>query len=117
MIGQLRTNLPDSWNLATLCEVAQLNPRYDKSAHTDNPLVTFVPMIRVEAGTGTINVSETRCLAEVKTGYTSFIEGDVLFAKITPCMENGKMAIVPPLKYDLWFWINRIPCNKAQACD
>ena len=60
-------------------------------------------MIRVEAGTGTIDVSETRSLAEVKTGYTSFLEGDVLFAKITPCMENGKMAIVPPLKYDPGF--------------
>ena len=26
--------------------------------------------------------------------YTQFVEGDVIFAKITPCMENGKAAIV-----------------------
>lgn len=103
MIDQLKTNLPDSWNLVPLCEVAQLNPRQDKAAHTDNPLVTFVPMPNVEAGTGAIDVSETRSLAEVKAGYTSFLEGDVLFAKITPCMENGKMAIVPSLRYDLGF--------------
>ena len=103
MIGQLQTNLPDNWHLATLSEVAQLNPRFDKSARTDNPLVTFVPMPKVEAGTGNIDVSETRRFAKVRTGYTTFLEGDVLFAKITPCMENGKMAIVPPLKYDLGF--------------
>jgi type I restriction enzyme S subunit len=33
----------------------------------------------------------------VKNGFTAFETGDVLFAKITPCMENGKMAVVPPL--------------------
>jgi len=42
-------------------------------------------------------------LEEVKKGYTPFREGDVLFAKITPCMENGKMAVVPPLKNGLGF--------------
>ena len=39
----------------------------------------------------------------MKKGYTSFREGDVLFAKITPCMENGKMAVVPSLENDLGF--------------
>ncbi len=39
----------------------------------------------------------------MKKGYTPFREGDVLFAKITPCMENGKMAVVPPLKNGLGF--------------
>ena len=66
-------------------------------------MVSFVPMPGVEAGTGVIDVSQTRNLEEVKKGYTPFREGDVLFAKITPCMENGKMAVVPPLKNDLGF--------------
>ena len=95
--------MPNSWELAELCEVAELNPRLDKSAHTGNPMVSFVPMPRVEAGTGVIDVSQTRSLEEVKKGYTPFREGDVIFAKITPCMENGKMAVVPPLKNDLGF--------------
>ena len=103
MTGKPQTNLPDSWKFADLCEVAKLNPRLDKSAHAGNPIVSFVPMPRVEAGTGAIDVSQTRSLEEVKKGYTSFREGDVLFAKITPCMENGKMAVVPPLKNSLGF--------------
>ena len=84
-------------------EVAELNPRLDKSAYTGNPMVSFVPMPGVEPGTGAIDVSQTRSLEEVKKGYTPFREGDVLFAKITPCMENGKMAVVPALKNDLGF--------------
>ena len=103
MTGEPQTNLSNGWQLANLCEVAELNPRLDKSAHTDNPRVSFVPMPGVEAGTGAIDVSQTRSLEEVKKGYTPFREGDVLFAKITPCMENGKMAVVPPLKNGLGF--------------
>ena len=52
-------------------------------------------MQAVGAGDGTIDVSNLRPAAEVKKGFTNFQEGDVLFAKITPCMENGKMAVVP----------------------
>ena len=103
MTGEPQTNLPNGWKLADLCEVAEVNPRLDKSAHTGNPTVSFVPMPGVEAGTGAIDVSQTRSLEEVKKGYTPFREGDVLFAKITPCMENGKMAVVPPLKNGLGF--------------
>jgi len=51
----------------------------------------------VDETTGRIVEREIRPLAEVQTGYTSFAEGDVLFAKITPCMENGKVAMATEL--------------------
>ena len=60
-------------------------------------------MPAVEAESGVIDVSSTRKFGEVKKGYTPFREGDVLFAKITPCMENGKMAVVPALHNGLGF--------------
>lgn len=44
-----------------------------------------------------IDVSSLRPLSEVRKGYTSFEGGDVLLAKITPCMENGKGGLVPKL--------------------
>jgi len=50
-------------------------------------------MTAVDEQTGTIGAAEVRPFAEVKKGYTYFEENDVLFAKITPCMENGKAAI------------------------
>ena len=44
-----------------------------------------------------MNARSTRRWGEVRKGYTRFKEGDVLFAKITPCMENGKVAIANAL--------------------
>ena len=44
-----------------------------------------------------MDASQVRQYSEVRKGYTRFSEGDVLFAKITPCMENGKIAIAKGL--------------------
>jgi len=80
-----------------------LNPRLDKSGYRDDLEVSFVPMAAVEAGSGRIEVSQTKHFATVKKGYTPFREGDIIFAKITPCMENGKMAVVPKLTNGMGF--------------
>ena len=76
-----------------LGETCTVNPRAARHAVPDDTLVTFVPMAAVDSRTGTISVREQRRLAEVANGFTAFEEGDVLFAKITPCMQNGKAAI------------------------
>jgi type I restriction enzyme S subunit len=89
--------------MADISQVANVNPTLDKSAIPDNLPVSFIPMPAVEAGNGRIDLHETRPFSEVKKGYTPFLQGDVLFAKITPCMENGKMAIVPALTNGLGF--------------
>ncbi len=95
--------LPAGWETAELSEICLVNPTIDKSSISDDLAVSFVPMPAVEAESGGIDVSATRKFGEVKKGYTPFREGDVLFAKITPCMENGKMAVVPALHNGLGF--------------
>ena len=55
-------------------------------------------MASVGAETGHIDVGNTRQVGQVRQGFTRFAPGDVLFAKITPCMENGKIAVVPDLQ-------------------
>ena len=95
--------LPAGWEAAELSEICLVNPTIDKSAIADDLAVSFVPMPAVEAESGGIDVSTTRKFGDVKKGYTPFREGDVLFAKITPCMENGKMAVVPALHNGLGF--------------
>jgi len=69
-----------------------------KTTFAEDSSYAFVPMASVGAADGSIDVSTKRPYAEVKKGFTSFQSGDVLFAKITPCMENGKMAVVPDLE-------------------
>lgn len=95
--------LPGSWEIARLNDIVAINPTIDKRSIDDETLVSFVPMPAVEAETGRIDLSTVKPFKEVKKGYTGFLERDVIFAKITPCMENGKMAIVPKLKNDLGF--------------
>ena len=53
---------------------------------SDDTIVSFVPMECVGTD-GSIDVSQTKMLGEVRSGYTYFRDNDVVFAKITPCFE------------------------------
>jgi len=86
-------SLPNGWVFDRLGELAEINPRRFDPAPDQDELVSFVPMAAVEAATGRLDPSVTRPWSEVMRGYTTFQDNDVLFAKITPCMENGKFAV------------------------
>ena len=89
--------------LKLLKDVCQINPKKDNYiANIKDFLVSFVPMSAVSES-GEIDTTIIKCYDEVKKGFTSFIEDDVLFAKITPCMENGKGAIAKKLKNSVGF--------------
>ena len=77
--------------LRPISELAYINPGRVPIAGGPETSVSFIPMADVsESGEWTNH--KVRRLREVSSGYTAFAEGDVLFAKITPCMENGKGA-------------------------
>lgn len=88
-----------------LSDVAELNPTRPRalSQFPDYYLVTFVPMPAVDQFSGTISSGEIRKLIDVKKGFTYFEDGDVIFAKITPCMQNGKSAIAVGLENKVGF--------------
>jgi type I restriction enzyme S subunit len=65
--------------------------------------VNFIPMRAVESEGGGLVRPELRPYGAVKKGYKSFLSGDVIMAKITPCMENGKTAVVPKLRGEVCF--------------
>lgn len=92
--------LPNGWVRTTLGEVCAMNPPFDEPLpnHTE---VSFVPMAAVEEETGRLDASQVRTLASVQIGHTSFKENDVIFAKITPSMENGKIALATGLRNGL----------------
>lgn len=86
-----------------LPEAVEINPKMERTKLADDMPVSFVPMAAVGAANGEIDASTVRPYREVKKGYTHFRDGDVLFAKVTPCMENGKMAVARQLEGGLGF--------------
>jgi type I restriction enzyme S subunit len=86
-----------------LIDIAEVNPRKDVGKFKATDSVSFVPMESVDEVTGTIVSKQARNLGAVVRGYTAFQNGDVIFAKITPCMENGKCAVAEGLENGLGF--------------
>ena len=66
------TDCPPGWAGAPLYEICAINPRVDKNTIDIETVVSFVPMLAVEAETGKIDVSETRSFGAVRKGYTPF---------------------------------------------
>ena len=94
MFGQLGED-PHGFGLKKLSECCEINPRKPKNIDDDID-VSFVAMPSVSEQ-GDIDTSIGRKIGEVKKGFTYFAENDVLFAKITPCMENGKGCVATNL--------------------
>ena len=88
-------------NLQSLSECCSVNPK-KPSGMKDSFLCSFIPMTAVGEH-GELNSSEIKTYQQVKKGFSGFIENDVLFAKITPCMQNGKGAIARGLKNGVGF--------------
>ncbi len=85
--------LPNGWVDAMVVDVVGINPANPEVLPSDETPVSFVPMAQVEELSGHLDSSTVRLWREVKKGYSRFQEGDVVVAKITPSMENGKAAI------------------------
>ena len=78
--------------LKKLGDCCELNPRRPNLTLKDTDKVSFVPMPSVSENGYLQDVTDEE-YGKVKKGFTYFENDDVLFAKITPCMENGKGAI------------------------
>jgi len=86
--------LPEGWRFLSIPDICIVNPARPRNLpQSDETMTSFVPMAAVDDREGRITDLQARPFGEVKRGYTYFEENDVLFAKITPCMENGKAAV------------------------
>lgn len=83
-----------NWPKRKLSEIAQINPRRAQIERDDPTSTSFVPMEAVDEILGEVTQAIAQPYSRIKKGYTYFENGDVIFAKITPCMQNGKHAVV-----------------------
>ena len=91
------SQVPDGWRLVRLGDVADVNPRRPMLDVEAGTPITFLPMAAIAENCSGILSREQREYREIAHGYTYFEENDVLFAKITPCLQNGKHAMATGL--------------------
>lgn len=90
------------WKELPLKDVCSINPKTEIPELKEEDIVAFLPMPAVDAETNKYN-EVYASFKSVKKGFTKFQNKDVLFAKITPCMENGKSCVVDNLLYNIGF--------------
>ncbi|TIL56839.1 MAG: restriction endonuclease subunit S [Mesorhizobium sp.] len=96
-------HVPEHWTTTRLRFAVRLNPsKSELEELNENTTVSFLPMDAIGED-GTLALNSTRRLADVLSGYTYFREGDVAVAKITPCFENGKGALMRGLEGGIGF--------------
>lgn len=98
-----KATLPKGWQWANIADVTIIDPRERLPDWDPDLLVPFIPMSAIDETTGSLRNPETKAYRECRLGKTRFQNGDVLFAKITPCVENGKVALVDRLNSPVGF--------------
>ena len=88
--------IPNEWRSFRIKDVAQLSPGFSSKAPSLTELCTVVPMEAVSEK-GQMDTSTVEEYDLISNGLPNFEVGDAIFAKITPCMENGKGAYVDKL--------------------
>ena len=86
--------IPESWEWVRLSDVVKVNPKNDVP---DSTLAAFIPMERIDATYLSSFTYLERKWGDIKSGFTHFADGDVAFAKITPCFQNRKSMILKGL--------------------
>jgi type I restriction enzyme S subunit len=82
--------IPSTWCWCRVHTIFQLNPKNDAE---DSAESAFVPMEKIAPGYGSSFIYDTVSWQQIKRGYTHFSDGDIGFAKITPCFQNRKSVI------------------------
>ncbi|OLL33744.1 hypothetical protein BTH42_00240 [Burkholderia sp. SRS-W-2-2016] len=93
--------VPVDWRVSKLSDIADINPGRAKP-DSENDEVSFLAMGDVSED-GRVIGRQIRNYQDVAKGFTSFVENDVLVAKITPCFENGKGALATSLLSGIGF--------------
>lgn len=91
-------NLPATWCWTRLLDIGEISPRNDAP---DETAASFIPMSGFSEFHKAALVTQAEKWGEIKKGFTHFRNGDVVVAKITPCFENGKAAVIDGLEHGI----------------
>ncbi len=86
--------IPEEWNVGRVKFISEFEPSTDRSKLKDDSIITYTPMDCIKNGWF---VNNTATLGNVSSSLTAYQEGDIVIAKVTPCFENGNIAIMKNL--------------------
>ncbi|MEJ8734902.1 restriction endonuclease subunit S [Mediterraneibacter sp. ICN-202921] len=84
-------DIPDTWEWVRMGSLFTINPR---NIISDDTVVGFMPMPLLQDGFSNSHTFEERQWKNIKSGFTHFANNDVVIAKITPCFQNRKSAVI-----------------------
>lgn len=90
------------YTLGVMNDYVEVNPKTDCAMLTDNTSVSFVPMSNVQEKNNVVSYDSVP-YSKVKKGFTVFQRDDLIWAKITPCMQNGKSCVVADMPTEVGF--------------
>jgi restriction endonuclease S subunit len=96
--------IPEHWEVSKIRYISKINPVKSESKYTKNSteIACFLPMEAVSEEC-VIDTSNKKPIKKIWEGFTYFAKNDVVMAKITPCFENGKGAVLDKLDTDIGF--------------
>lgn len=86
--------IPNSWAWVRIADLYKINPKVEADGST---YAAFIPMDRISGGFDRTFTYETQSWEQASKNHTRFSDGDVAFAKISPCFENRKSFIAQHL--------------------
>ncbi len=93
-IENIPYEIPESWSWVKFSDLYSINPKVDAAENDD---AAFIPMERISPGFSDSFTYETQSWGKASKNHTKFRNGDVAFAKISPCFENRKSFIAKDL--------------------
>ena len=106
--------VPQDWTVERLKYHASFNPQTELPEFSDDDEVSFIPMDHLKSG---FHNSSMVPYQKVKKGYVVFQDNDILMAKVTPCLENGNLAIAGGLNHGVGFGSTEINVIRCRSID
>ena len=105
--------IPQGWALSKVKSVSEFAPKVSSVFNKDSP-VGYVPMDCVRNG---YMIPREALLSEMETGLVCFQEGDIVMAKVTPCFENGNIAVSSGLSQRIAFGSSELFVFRSSTID
>jgi len=96
--------IPEHWEVKRVKDLFQLNPNYPNNKFEKDTQVSFIPMECLRCG----QIEKRTLDYKSAMSYVPFKDNDILLAKVTPCFENGNIAIAENLENGIGFGSSEI---------